>query len=149
MRQFGFISWVDDVKWFPSRVPKALALRRSKWKWTSLTKLVKHVWLNIFLEYPDVVITVLPALLVPQTYSMTNFVDDGSHEFTTRTYWNFLFPSCPTHVRPASENKWSWLGKRRTLKPILVLEHGLVPGAFFFIHRNGMPILWNSSCSIS
>lgn len=51
-----------------------------------LIKLVKHVWLNIFLEYPDVVITVLPALLVPQTYSMTNFVDDGSHKFTTRTY---------------------------------------------------------------
>lgn len=51
-----------------------------------LIKLVNCICLNVFPEYPDVMITILPALLVPKTYSMTNFVNDGSHEFTASTY---------------------------------------------------------------
>ena len=69
-----------------------------------LTELVNCISLDIFLEYSNIVIAILSALLVPKANSMTNLVDDGSHEFTARTNRNLLLSCRSTDIRPASAN---------------------------------------------
>lgn len=52
---------------------------------TSLTELVDCISLDVFVLYLNVLIAILSALFVPESYSMPNLVDDSTRELTART----------------------------------------------------------------
>ena len=52
---------------------------------TGLTELVDCIRLDVFFLYNNVLIAILSALFVPESYSMPNLVDDSTHELTART----------------------------------------------------------------